>query len=68
MKGEGDEASEDDNEHRVLVNLLSAIVILALALAGFWLLGFLDGKRKLQACLEAGRRDCGQSDRPAAAN
>ena len=48
-------------------NAFAAIAILILAIAAIWLLGFLDDKRKVQACLEAGRRDCLQRFDPAAA-
>ncbi len=57
----------EEREHRVFTNLLATIVVLVLAVAAIWLLGFLDGKRKIQACLEAGRRDCLQRFDPAAA-
>jgi hypothetical protein len=49
---------KEENQHRAFVNLVAAITVLALAIAAIWLLGFLDDKRKIQACLEAGRRDC----------
>ena len=54
----------EERDRRTLVNLLAAITLLILALAGFWLLRFLDESRKLQACLEAGRRDCGERFAP----
>ena len=57
----------EEREHRVFINLLAAIVVLAVGVAAMWLLGFLDDKRKIQACLEAGRRDCLQRFEPAAA-
>jgi hypothetical protein len=56
-----------EREHRTFVNLVAAIAILILAIAAIWLIGFLDDKRKIQACLEAGRRDCLQRFDPAAA-
>ena len=62
------EAEEkQEREQRTFVNLVAAIAILILAISAIWLLGFLDDKRKLQACLEAGRRDCLQRFDPAAA-
>jgi len=64
------EDAEDEraaSDHRTLVNLLSAIAVLALAVAGFWLLNFLDEKRKIESCLEAGRRDCLRTYDPVAA-
>ena len=62
------EAEEkQEREHRTFVNLAAAIAILILAISAIWLLGFLDEKRKVQACLEAGRRDCLQRFDPVAA-
>ncbi|MFZ0208196.1 MAG: hypothetical protein WAL59_19175 [Roseiarcus sp.] len=49
---------QEESEHRTFVNLLAAAAVLMLAIAAIWLLGFLDEKRKIQACIEAGRRDC----------
>ena len=64
-----DDASHEpeDRQHRTFVNLLAAIAVLAIAIGAIWLLGFLDDKRKLQACIEAGRRDCLQRFDPSAA-
>jgi hypothetical protein len=62
------EAEErQEREHRMFVNLVAAIAILILAISAIWLIGFLDEKRKVQACMEAGRRDCLQRFDPAAA-
>jgi hypothetical protein len=58
---------EEESQHRTFVNLVAAIAVLALAIAAIWLLGFLDDKRKIQACIEAGRRDCLQRFEPSAA-
>jgi len=57
----------DEREHRTFVNLVAAIAVLVLAIAAIWLLNFLDEKRKIQACVEAGRRDCLQRFDPSAA-
>jgi hypothetical protein len=57
----------EESQHRTFVNLLAAITVLLLAIAAIWLLGFLDDKRRIQACLEAGRRDCLQRFDPSAA-
>ncbi len=51
-----DEARE--RQHRTFVNLAGAIAVLLIALAALWLLRFLEDSRKLQDCIEAGRRDC----------
>ncbi len=56
-----------EREHRTFVNLAAAIALLTLAISMIWLLEFLDDKRKLTACIEAGRRDCLQKFEPAAA-
>ena len=61
------EAETQEREHRTFVNLAAAIAILILAISMIWLLSFLDEKRKVQACIEAGRRDCLQKFDPAAA-
>jgi hypothetical protein len=58
---------EEESQHRTFVNLVAAITVLVLAIAAIWLLGFLDDKRKIQACVEAGRRDCLQRFDPSAA-
>ncbi len=58
--------SEDDGR-RVFVNLVGAIVVLALALAAFWLMKTLDERRKLENCVNSGRRDCLEWVEPAAA-
>ena len=60
-------AETEERQHRAFVNLVAAIAILVLAIAAIWLLNFLDTKRKIQACVEAGRRDCLQRFDPAAA-
>ncbi len=57
----------EERQHRTFVNLVAAIAVLALAVAAIWLMGFMDEKRKVQACIEAGRRDCLQRFDPAAA-
>jgi hypothetical protein len=54
----GDAADVEESEHRVFVNLLATIALLVLAIAAIWLLEFLDDKRQIQSCLEAGRNDC----------
>ena len=58
---------KEESQHRTFVNLVAAITVLVLAIAAIWLLGFLDDKRKIQACVEAGRRDCLQRFDPSAA-
>ena len=53
MNDEGDE-----QDSRARVNLVAAIVILLLVVGGYWLFTTLNDGRKLELCLEAGRRDC----------
>jgi hypothetical protein len=57
---------KEESQHRTFVNLVAAITMLVLAIAAIWLLAFLDDKRKIQACVEAGRRDCLRSFDPSA--
>ena len=57
----------EEREHRVFVNLMAAIAMLVLAIAAIWLLRFMDDRRKIESCLEAGRRDCLQRYEPTAA-
>jgi hypothetical protein len=58
---------QEESQHRTFVNLLAGAAVLILAIAAIWLLGFVDEKRKIQACIEAGRRDCLQRFDPSAA-
>ena len=48
----------EDDERRTTINLAATVVLLVLAIAGLWLMRFLDERAKLEACLEAGRGDC----------
>jgi hypothetical protein len=57
----------EDGQHRVFVNLATAVAVLALAFAAFWLMKTLDERRKLENCLNSGRRDCLELVEPAAA-
>jgi hypothetical protein len=59
------EESEDD-ERRVFVNLAAVIAVLVLAIAAFWVMKTLDERRKLENCLNSGRRDCLEWIEPAA--
>jgi hypothetical protein len=50
---------EDEDEHRrTLQNLAAAVIILALIAAGFWLIDHLRSSARIEACLEAGHRNC----------
>jgi hypothetical protein len=55
-KGEAEESEE--RSHRTFVNLVVAAFLLALAIAIIWVVKTLDDQRKLQNCLNAGRRNC----------
>ena len=52
--------SEDEHErrHRTFVNLVVAAFLLLLAIAIVWVFRSLDDQRKLQNCLNSGRRNC----------
>jgi len=50
---------EDEDEHRrTLQNLAAAVIIVALIAAGFWLIEHLRTSARIEACLEAGHRNC----------
>jgi len=50
---------EDEDEHRrTLQNLAAAVIIVALLAAGFWLIDHLRSSARIEACLEAGHRNC----------
>jgi hypothetical protein len=60
----GDEEPEE-GQHRVFVNLAAAAFLLALAIAIIWVVMALDAKRKLENCLNSGRRNCDEIAQPA---
>jgi hypothetical protein len=47
-----------ESDHRTLVNLVAVIAILVLAIGAIWVMRELDQSRKIELCLETGRRDC----------
>jgi hypothetical protein len=50
---------EDEDEHRrTLQNLAATLIIVALIAAGFWLIDHLRSSARIEACLEAGHRNC----------
>jgi hypothetical protein len=53
-----DESEREEQERRTLVNLLATIALLVVAIAAVWLIFYLEARRELELCLEAGRRDC----------
>ena len=48
----------EERSHRTFVNLIAAAFLLILAIAIVWVVKSLDDQRKLQNCLNAGRRNC----------
>ena len=42
-------------------NLFALIAVVVLIALGYWAFNWLDQQRKLQNCLDSGRRDCGQT-------
>ncbi len=39
-------------------NLVALIAVVVLIALGYWAFNFIDQQRKLQNCLDSGRRDC----------
>ena len=60
----GDDEAEE-RRHRVFVNLAAAAFLLALAIAVIWVVMALDARRKLENCLNSGRRNCEEIAQPA---
>ena len=58
MSVEQREVDKKESEHRTLVNLVAVIAILVLAIGAIWVMRELDQSRKIEQCLEMGRRDC----------
>ena len=59
----GDE-EPDERRRRVFVNLAAAAFLLALAFAIIWVVMALDAHRKLENCLNSGRRNCEEIAQP----
>lgn len=49
---------DTDYAHRRLVNLVAAIALLVLAIILVVAMNLLDNQRRLQRCMDSGRRDC----------
>ena len=48
----------EERAHRTFVNLAAAAFLLLLAIIFIWVFKSLDDQRKLQNCLNSGRRNC----------
>ena len=59
-----DAEDSDEKQHRLFVNLVAAAFLLALAIAIVWVVMALDAQRKLQNCLNSGRRNCEEMVQP----
>ncbi len=49
---------DEDERRRVLQNLVAAVLIMLLIVSGFWLIDRLRTSARIEACLEAGHRNC----------
>jgi len=49
---------DTDYAHRKMVNLVAAIALLVLAIILVVAMNMLDNQRKMQRCVDSGRRDC----------
>ena len=49
---------ETDYAHRNTVNLVAAIALLVIAIGLVVALKMIDDQRKMQRCVDSGRRDC----------
>ncbi len=49
---------DPDDDHRTRTNLYAAVAVLLIAIAAFLVFNRLDEQRKLQRCVDSGRRDC----------
>jgi hypothetical protein len=52
---------EDDEPHSGgRGNIAAIIAVVVLVALGYWAFNFIDHQRKMQNCLDSGRRDCEQ--------
>ena len=61
-KYEGGAEQDDNDRHRMIVNLAALAFTVALAIAGIWLAIQIADMRKNQDCLLSGRRNCAPID------
>jgi hypothetical protein len=52
----GDE--DDDGRPSGRGNIAAIIAVVVIAALGYWAFNYLDQQRKMQNCLDSGRRDC----------
>ena len=54
----GPPPANDDGAGRSRANLAALIAIVVLAILGYWAFTAIDHQRKLQKCVDEGRRNC----------
>ena len=52
------------DEERRRTNLIMLVVAVAVVVIGVWLVNWMVDQRKLQECLESGRRNCAPIEAP----
>lgn len=52
------EPDEPDYAHRTTVNLVAGVAVLVLAIVLVVAMNLLDNQRRMQRCVDSGRRDC----------
>ena len=57
---------DEDDEHgsRSFANIAGLIAVVVLIALGYWAYSYLDLQRRLQNCLDSGRRNCAQLVNP----
>jgi len=60
----GSQNSDDEADQRRSAALIGLIIILALAIAGVWLVRELRNKSRLEDCLMSGRTNCAPIEQP----
>lgn len=53
-----------DYRHRNFINLIAALVLLAIAIGVVWVVKAMEANEAVNRCMESGRRDCVQIDVP----